>query len=301
MFFHSYAGWVAALRRRRQNLRDTRIVTQFHGLEPLYHEAMTAEMALAGRPFRWRYRIGAGWLLPKLIRFATRRSDVVFCLNEREAAYLRSEGWSRPERTVVLSNLVEDEFFVERSFRLRGQRILFVGQWHEGKGIRYLAEAFSRLASRFPEALLRCVGVRSEPETVRASFPAEVRGRVEVVPELDHAALVAEYAAADYFVLPSLSEGSSLALLEAMAAALPIACTPVGTAPDLLRDGESAEFSEPGNAAQLEGSLVALLSDSNRAQALGEAARRIAEDYRVSAGKSRFTELVRGLCEASAT
>ena len=68
----------------------------------------------------------------------------------------------------------------------------------------------------------------------------EVRSRVRVVPRLDRLALVDLYREADIMVAPSLYEGFGVALVEAMAARLPIVTTRVGVAGDALTDGESA-------------------------------------------------------------
>ena len=79
-----------------------------------------------------------------------------------------------------------------------------------------------------------------------------MRHRITVLPTFPRSDLVALFVSSDIFVFPSHSEGASLALLEAMAGGLPIVTTPVGAAPDLLRDGESALFVGAGDAFALQ-------------------------------------------------
>jgi glycosyltransferase involved in cell wall biosynthesis len=87
-------------------------------------------------------------------------------------------------------------------------------------------------------------------------------------------------AAADVFVLPSLSEGLPLALLEAMFAACPIIASDVGDVAVALAQGDAGILVEPGDPAALARSLDLLLGDRTRARQLGERAfRRAAAEY----------------------
>ena len=79
--------------------------------------------------------------------------------------------------------------------------------------------------------------------------------------------------AMDIFVLPSYSEGMSLALLEAMAAGLPVIATAVGGTPEVVTDGENGLLIPPRDAEALAGALERLLADPALAQHLGANAR----------------------------
>jgi glycosyltransferase involved in cell wall biosynthesis len=76
------------------------------------------------------------------------------------------------------------------------------------------------------------------------------------------------YALADLAVISSRSEGSPNALLEAMAARVPIVATAVGGVPEIVSDGESALLVEPGNPHLLAQGLVAVLTDLELARRL---------------------------------
>ena len=226
--FHSHLAWTHALFRARGRGQPATVVT-FHGLEPLYHAALGAELARTGERLSRRFHLLHRVVVPRLLRLASRRADRVVCLNTQERDFVTTNGWADPARVVVLPNGVERELFVERtSYAARGQRLLFTGQWLRAKGITYLARAFEVVASTYPEAELTCVGTGAPAGTVLADFAAGVRDRVRVLPSVDRGGLSAALARADVFVFPSLSEGFSGALLEAMAAALPIVATPVG-------------------------------------------------------------------------
>ena len=85
---------------------------------------------------------------------------------------------------------------------------------------------------------------------------------------------------ADIFVFPTLFEGSSLALLEAMASALPIVTTPVGAAPDILQDQTSAMLVSPRDSALLAAAVRRLIENPAMRGTLGAKARAAAEAYR---------------------
>ena len=87
--------------------------------------------------------------------------------------------------------------------------------------------------------------------------------------------------AADLFVFPTLSEGFSKALLEAMAAGLPVVATAVGAAPDILRDGHNGLMVPPADAAAIASAVTRYLRDPEMAARHGAAARVTAEAYRL--------------------
>ncbi len=277
--FHSFSGWAALLWRGLGGLRGMKAVTQFHGLEPLVYRILRDETARAGRPFRLRFRLFNETVMPLLLRAACRRSDRVFCLNGAERRYLETRSWADPARLAVVPNSVQPEFFLARAHPAHASRLLFVGQWMERKGARYLAAAFAALASELPDLELLAVGTRVDPAEVLASFPPAVRPRVAVVLEASRREILAHLAAGHVFVFPSLAEGFSLALLEAMAAGLPIVTTPVGAAPELLEDGASALFVPPGDAAALAAALRRLIVDSTLRERLGRGAQEAAVAY----------------------
>ncbi len=87
------------------------------------------------------------------------------------------------------------------------------------------------------------------------------------------------YCVADLFVLSSLSEGSPLVILEAMAAGLPIVATIVGGVPELLTDNETALLTPPADPQALARAIAILLTNPAVRQSLGAAARSASESH----------------------
>lgn len=100
----------------------------------------------------------------------------------------------------------------------------------------------------------------------------------------------------DVFVLPSNTEGMSIALLEAMAAGCPIVVTAVGGNVELIKHMQTGLVVPPNDEAALRTAIERLLADPVLATRLGTAARAVAEkDHSVKAMTERYEELWRQL------
>ncbi len=286
--FHSYLGWAFHLMRRWLD-PGSRVasMTWFHGLEPLYHRAVADEYRRGNRRLSRRFRMLHHVLLPRLLKRSCRASDAVLCFNSLEADYLARESWAAPDRIHRVPNGVEADCFQSRRHRPVARRLLFVGQWLPAKGTRYLVDAFTSLAA-LGDFELACVGTGASAEAVQAEFPAAVRSRVLVLPRVDRPQLYEQLRLADVFLFPTLSEGFSCALLEAMAAELPIVTTPVGAAVDLLESGRNGVLVPSADASALVAAVARLAEDVQSRTALGQAARQTAGRFSTRAACAEF-------------
>lgn len=96
----------------------------------------------------------------------------------------------------------------------------------------------------------------------------------------------------DVFVLASFSEGTSVALLEAMAAGVPVAVTRVGGNPEIVIEGESGWMVPSGDVAALSAVLQSAVSDVQLRNRFGVAAqRRFAEQFGFDAMLANYRKL----------
>ena len=155
-----------------------------------------------------------------------------------------------------------------------------VGRMQSVKAQHLLAQAFVQVLSEHPamRERLRLVLVGSGP--LRAECQAVLRrGGVEHLAWLpgERTDVPDVMRGLDCFVLPSLAEGISNTILEAMACGLPVIATQVGGNADLVQHGVSGEIVPPGSAAALATALARWAADPAGAAAAGRAGRVIVE------------------------
>ncbi len=126
-----------------------------------------------------------------------------------------------------------------------GLRILTVARLIQRKGIEYLIDAMAQLGD--DRATLTIVGEGNQREAL-AARAADLGDRVRFLGALPNAQLPSVYRTHDVFVLPSLNEGMSNTVLEAMASGLPILMTRTGGARELIEPGVNGDFIEPDGA-----------------------------------------------------
>lgn len=101
----------------------------------------------------------------------------------------------------------------------------------------------------------------------------------------------------DLFVLSSLSEGTSMALLEAMAAGVPVAVTGVGGNPEIVLDGETGWVVPSGSVVHLTAAILDAAGDTAKRDKLSEAGRKRFEarftfDRMIARYRERYRELI---------
>ncbi len=117
-------------------------------------------------------------------------------------------------------------------------------------------------------------------------------GRVQESAVRDH------LAAADVFALPSLTEGISNALLEAMAAGLPVAVSDIPGNRAVIEDDATGMIVPVGDAEALHAALARVLGDTGLGRSLGAAARaRIESAFAIDTVAQRYLDLYRQLCD----
>lgn len=167
-------------------------------------------------------------------------------------------------------------------------RLLFVGGHFMRKGGSLLLDVFR---ARFRG--------RCELDLVtRDAVPEEPGVRVHRGLEAGQPALLALYAGADVFVLPTRGDCFSIASIEAMATGLPVIVSAVGGIPEIVEEGRSGHLIAPDDASGLIAALESLVSDANRRAAFGRRGRELAQarfDARANSERllSLLTEIAR--------
>jgi len=212
----------------------------------------------------------------QLERMAARwcRTIVALSGDEREAGMAERRG--RAEQYRVIPNGVRLERFALPREPVRG-RILMVGRLAPPKRPDLALRALASVRDAIPEAELHLVGdgplrLQAEALTTELGLDGAVRflGNREDVPEL--------LATAECALLASDYEGCPLAVVEAMAAGVPVAATDAGGTGELVQAGRTGELGPRGDARGLASALERLLTNPDRAAELGAEGRRTATE-----------------------
>lgn len=176
---------------------------------------------------------------------------------------------------------------------------LCVSNFYPYKGHGDLVEAAARIVPAFPDVLFLLAGRDSGTMDATRKHARErgvegsflFLGSRSDVPDL--------LRASDLFVHPSREEGFSNAILEAMAAGLPVVACDVGGNPEAVVDGETGRLVPARSPERLAEALLELIIDPGKRTAYGQAGRRRAEgvfslDRMVAEIKTLYESLVRG-------
>jgi glycosyltransferase involved in cell wall biosynthesis len=163
----------------------------------------------------------------------------------------------------------------------------WVGRLSPEKGPDLFLRAFARLGTSFQAAILGTGRMRGDLEAEATGLG--LRGRVHWLGLVPGAGRL--LAAFDGVVLSSRTEGTPIALFEAMAAGVPVVATRVGGVPDVL-EGDVALLVPPEDPVSLAAAMAALVTEPAAAAARAERARRrLAEAYAVEPWLARHRDL----------
>jgi glycosyltransferase involved in cell wall biosynthesis len=216
-------------------------------------------------------------VLTAFLRWTLRVPDVVVVLAQCElAAY---QEFIPEQQVVVLPNGIDCRPFgavpTVRSTPERPLKLLYIGRVAREKGLYETLQGL-RLAHELG-ADARLVVAGSGAEDTRLKRYAQALGiasRVTFAGPVFGADKVKLLAGADVMLLPSYSEGLPYALLEAMAAGVPVIATPVGAIPDVVADGIHGFLVPPRDGKAIAEALAVLAGDRERLSWMSRACRR---------------------------
>jgi glycosyltransferase involved in cell wall biosynthesis len=236
---------------------------------------------------------GAFWLRRAILRntaFAAISADL-----ERQWLALGVD----PKRLVRMASGVDADHFrpgpsVMESGLGGRPRVVFTGRLHPQKNLDTLLDAWPAVVCARGATLI-VVGQGPDRERLEGRAAAlGVTDHVRFLGALEDPAEILR--AADAFVLPSVAEGMSNSLLEAMATGLPCLASRIGGNVDLLEEGQTGLLLPVDEPEAWASALLALIDDPARGRRLGTAARqRIESEYALPVVVDRYVALYREL------
>lgn len=247
---------------------------------------------------RWKKR-----LVGRLFENANLRSaSCLHALCEAEGRNIRNYGLRNP--IAIVSNGVDlSEFTPLPAYDaiehdkplLKGKRrLLFLSRIHPKKGLPHLLRAWQRLAPEFKDWMLLVAGsdqLGHEAELKEQTSDLGLLASVLFLGPLYGEGRTRALAGADAFVLPSFSEGFSMAVLEAAACGLPVLFTPQCNFPELAAAGGAIEVQPEAGSCENGLRRLFSLSDEQR-RSMGRHGRELVrKTYAWSAVAARMTSV----------
>jgi glycosyltransferase involved in cell wall biosynthesis len=237
----------------------------------------------------------------ELMAFARRRcSRRIVCVSQSARRWYLETGWDRPERVVVVPNGVAADVASVAGAATRAALglapedlvVAMLAVLRTGKGHDVAIAAVRTLRERFPRLRLLVLG--DGPERARvARLAAPLGDAVVLAGYRDDVPAV--LAGADALVHPTARDALPSALLQAMAAGVPVVASAVGGIPEIVVDGETGLLvPAPPRADDVAAALSHVLGDGDLRARLGAAAR---ERYELAFTAERWARRLRSVYE----
>lgn len=210
-------------------------------------------------------------------------SDKVIALTESNKSLLLNLGASE-NKTVIIENGVDVTKYKELKFKMArkhgfsGPVLLYVGRiaWH--KSLEKVIEALPSIVKDFHDARFLMVGpdcAKGSTDLLRLAKKLRVDDSVVMAGRVSESQLHFYYSIADVFILPSIYEGLSLSMLEAMASKVPlIVCSSTGIS-DVLTHGVDALILKSNTPSEISASVSLLLNCSELREKIRRNAHRL--------------------------
>ena len=296
-----------ALWRLRRALAAQRTeILHSHNDTPHYYATVAALGLDLRRVVNTRHGMGASSPAnrrERLFRHSMRLADVSVAVSEAAGHRLANAGLVAAHKIRVLPNGIHPRPFSPREPRLRQQLatslglppetqlVGFVGRLNWAKDLPTMVAAFAQVRAQRDDVALVLAGEGEErPEIEAAIAGAGIGDRVFLLG--DRSDVPALLPAFSIFAMSSISEGYSIALLEACASALPIVATRIGGNGEIVTDGVNGLVVPPSDPDALAAALIHLLGDPDVADRMGRAGRAwLLENATFDVMASRYLDL----------
>jgi len=225
-------------------------------------------------------------LLDTLIKFyqktighlIVKSSDRLIAVSKSVLMHAIEDLKASPSGITLIPNGVDTSVFLPNDQRRKNAIVTFIGRLIRNKGPQCLIQASPDILKSHPEARIYIVGegplkdkLMHQVATQRLEDHIHFLSSVsDILPILQSTTI---------FVRPSLTEGMSLAILEAMACGLPVVASSVEGNVEIIDHGKTGYLVPPTNSKALAEAITFLLSNQKIASEIGENARRKIEKF----------------------
>ncbi len=233
-----------------------------------------ADLLFRSRPLKrlWKYA------LSNLEKRTYDIADKIICVSKDTADVLVRRYKVREDKIFVIENPVDRLFLHQARMKRRPRSILYIGRIEERKGVNVLLDAFSSIASLFPDARLTLIGRNLiGDKLMRLLLDRQIQDRVKVTGFQSQGDRIQNMLQADMIVVPSLVEGFGLVAAEAMSLGTPVIVSDCDGLRSIVRDFDTGLIFHSGSSASLQEKILYSLRNTEHVLALAEKASREAQ------------------------
>jgi len=235
-----------------------------------------------------RFSLIYNFLTP-LIKFIWKKADAV--VSNSEGLKKLALKTNSSQKIEIIYNGIDTNKFKPSDEKSEKEFIITPGASRitDRKGLKYLIEAIAKLAPKYPQIKLKIMGDGNARATLEKQVEKlNVSDKTEFLGRIPREKTTLYYQEASLFVLPSLNEGMSNAMLEALASSLPIITTNTGGAQELVSHEKNGYLIKMKNSADIAEKIEKLINHPELRREMGKASRekalemswkKIAEDY----------------------
>lgn len=218
-------------------------------------------------------------LITPLIKFIWRNADRVIS-NSEGLKRLAEKSKTKKQIDIIYNGIDIDHFKPETENNFQDKFIITPGASRvtDRKGLNYLIEAVAILSKKYPRIYLKIMGDGNAREKLEQLVKKmKLENKIEFLGRIPREETVKYYQEASLFVLPSLNEGMSNAMLEALAVGLPIISTNTGGASELVADGQNGFIVKFKDSQDIAEKIEKLILDEDLRKKMSVASRTLAE------------------------
>jgi glycosyltransferase involved in cell wall biosynthesis len=257
-------AWIKMFKNSTKN--SPVLVTRVHGLEHTSHLQNLEESQRGKLNLSWRYGLYGGGFRLWEVKTSLRYSDLVLQLNRHDLDYAIEKLGVKSERSLLVDNGISEAFFnipfeptpVSKDLPIC---IAQIGTYLPRKGTKYSVPALNAILARYPQVKVSFLGTGVSEADVHADFEQSVRNRIQVIPFYSHEQLPTLLKGHQIKLFPTLFEGFSVAIIEAMACGLAPVTTSIAAPETLIRDSDNAIIIPPRDYQAIEQALERLVLD----------------------------------------
>jgi glycosyltransferase involved in cell wall biosynthesis len=242
------------------------LITRSHGLEHVMHQEILAEAKQKTLQLSWKYPFYHGGFRLWEVSNSLREADLALFSNRIDLKYAAERLNVQPHRARTFVNGVPEELIglpyedtpIDDTDIIR---IAQVGSYIPRKGVRYGAQALNQILTRHSQVRMSFLGTGCSEAEVYNDFEPSIRDRVKVTSHYSRDALPTLLQGHHIKLFPTLSEGFSVALVEAMACGLVPVTTMTPGAMEIVSDTVNGVLIPPRDSQAIVEALERLIYD----------------------------------------